>query len=273
MAGAPRPRSGNTTLHRDGTVSYWSVYDQRWHRSRAIPDRELAAMDRASRRRVSRHTAKRNPARRQAYLTRAGRGDHPSDVGAYGIVIKEERNGRGHETVVSGFVYERSAAADDDLQQVQQMIHEGVSTEDIGRTLYRQRNPARRQARSTPKGTANQPAAFLLGAVPHAWDTGVPLPDSWQGYALSDPEVGTQWVMYLGRSGGERSYSAIKRWAPDARRKRNGVGSYQGVRYVRKAGVIRYKDPETGRKMKIAQREGGMREFRRRVERYLRRAA
>ena len=193
MAGAPRPRSGNTTLHRDGTVSYWSVYDQRWHRSRAIPDRELAAMDPASRRRVSRHTAKRNP--------------------------------------------------------------------------------ARRQARSTPKGTANQPAAFLLGAVPHAWDTGVPLPYSWQGYALSDPEDGTQWVMYLGRSGGERSYSAIKRWAPDARRKRNGVGSYQGVRYVRKAGVIRYKDPETGRKMKIAQREGGMREFRRRVERYLRRAA
>jgi len=34
------------TFHRDGTVSYWSVYQQAWKRQNAalIPDRELAAM-------------------------------------------------------------------------------------------------------------------------------------------------------------------------------------------------------------------------------------
>jgi hypothetical protein len=43
------------TYHRDGTVTYWSVYHQRWvHRSRSISDEELAAAgdDRA---RIMRH--------------------------------------------------------------------------------------------------------------------------------------------------------------------------------------------------------------------------
>lgn len=46
----------NTTCHRDGTVTYWSVYEERWRRRIAhIPDRELAAMGEAERVRVMRH--------------------------------------------------------------------------------------------------------------------------------------------------------------------------------------------------------------------------
>jgi hypothetical protein len=41
-------------LHRDGTVTYWSVYEQCWRRMpiARIPERELAAMERAARERV-----------------------------------------------------------------------------------------------------------------------------------------------------------------------------------------------------------------------------
>lgn len=47
------------TLHRDGTVSYWSVYEQRWRRDLAgsIADRELAAMNDDERERIRRHAA------------------------------------------------------------------------------------------------------------------------------------------------------------------------------------------------------------------------
>lgn len=45
-----------TTLHRDGTVTYWSVYNQEWKRhTDYVPDRELAAMGDAERERVMRH--------------------------------------------------------------------------------------------------------------------------------------------------------------------------------------------------------------------------
>ena len=38
--------NGDATFHRDGSVSYWSVYRQQWVREMAasIQDRELAAM-------------------------------------------------------------------------------------------------------------------------------------------------------------------------------------------------------------------------------------
>jgi len=32
------------SLHPDGTVTYWSVFEQRWIRTDVIPDREFAAM-------------------------------------------------------------------------------------------------------------------------------------------------------------------------------------------------------------------------------------
>jgi hypothetical protein len=46
-------------LNRDGTVTYWSVYSQQWReRVRSIPDRELAAMSRNDRSRVTAHLKK-----------------------------------------------------------------------------------------------------------------------------------------------------------------------------------------------------------------------
>ena len=43
-------------LHRDGTVTYWSVYDQRWiKRGESISRDDLAAMNREERERVRKH--------------------------------------------------------------------------------------------------------------------------------------------------------------------------------------------------------------------------
>lgn len=39
-------------FHRDSSVTYWSVYDQAWRRSWSVPDRELAAMPEAERRKI-----------------------------------------------------------------------------------------------------------------------------------------------------------------------------------------------------------------------------
>jgi len=45
-----------TTMHKDGTVSHWSVYQQqRVVRAVAVPDCELAAMPERERVRVMRH--------------------------------------------------------------------------------------------------------------------------------------------------------------------------------------------------------------------------
>ena len=51
------------SLHRDGTVTYWSVYQQSWcvHVVR-IPDRELAAMSTRDVSRILRHFSKPSPA-------------------------------------------------------------------------------------------------------------------------------------------------------------------------------------------------------------------
>jgi len=44
------------TYHRDGTVTYWSVYNQVWvGHSSDVPDRELAAMPSDERQKVQRH--------------------------------------------------------------------------------------------------------------------------------------------------------------------------------------------------------------------------
>lgn len=44
------------TCHKDGTVTYWSVYQQVWvKRASSIPDNELAAMNNKERERVMRH--------------------------------------------------------------------------------------------------------------------------------------------------------------------------------------------------------------------------
>ncbi len=48
------------TFHRDHTVTFWSVYEQRWVRCKAsrISDAELASMSDSERRRVARIVAK-----------------------------------------------------------------------------------------------------------------------------------------------------------------------------------------------------------------------
>ena len=45
----------HTTIHKDGTVTYWSVYQQQWvRRVLRVPDQELAAMSADERARVVR---------------------------------------------------------------------------------------------------------------------------------------------------------------------------------------------------------------------------
>jgi hypothetical protein len=43
----------HTIIHRDGTVTYWSVYEQCWARhAHSVPDSELAAMSQREREHV-----------------------------------------------------------------------------------------------------------------------------------------------------------------------------------------------------------------------------
>lgn len=58
LTNATRPSHGKTSYHRDGTVTYWSVYLQVWCRSWHLDDRELAAMSHNERERVLRHTGR-----------------------------------------------------------------------------------------------------------------------------------------------------------------------------------------------------------------------
>jgi hypothetical protein len=54
----PRREEGRkmkTKYHRDNTVTIWSVYQQRWIRTRHVSDAELAAMPPSERLRVCRH--------------------------------------------------------------------------------------------------------------------------------------------------------------------------------------------------------------------------
>ena len=55
---SPKMKDGmKLTTHKDGAVSYWSVYDQVWKRQPAatIPDREIAAMPYSDRRRIEKN--------------------------------------------------------------------------------------------------------------------------------------------------------------------------------------------------------------------------
>lgn len=48
-----------STYHRDGTVTYWSVYHQQWiRRADSVPNNELAAMSTEEREKVLRHLGK-----------------------------------------------------------------------------------------------------------------------------------------------------------------------------------------------------------------------
>jgi hypothetical protein len=51
-----RRNTMKTTYHKDGTVTYWSVFQQQWIRhSDSVSDQELAAMSAAERAKVLKH--------------------------------------------------------------------------------------------------------------------------------------------------------------------------------------------------------------------------
>ena len=49
-----------TTYHRDGQVTYGSVYGQRWIKTHKIPDDDLATMSPKEVERITKHVAKFN---------------------------------------------------------------------------------------------------------------------------------------------------------------------------------------------------------------------
>lgn len=50
-----RQQTTKPRCHADGTVTYWSVYEQQWRTAYRVPDQELAAMQEQERRRVQAH--------------------------------------------------------------------------------------------------------------------------------------------------------------------------------------------------------------------------
>lgn len=46
-------------LHRDGTVTLWDVYEQRWKRVKHVTDEVMATLPRKERERILRHFGKR----------------------------------------------------------------------------------------------------------------------------------------------------------------------------------------------------------------------
>jgi hypothetical protein len=50
------------TLHRDGSITFWSVYNQCWTRAVRVSDCELAAMHADDRKRCQRQMARYNAA-------------------------------------------------------------------------------------------------------------------------------------------------------------------------------------------------------------------
>lgn len=53
-----RPRSGQTTLHRDGSVTHFDIFRQQWVRDTHLSDEVLMSMSATERERVLRHLAR-----------------------------------------------------------------------------------------------------------------------------------------------------------------------------------------------------------------------
>ena len=60
MTRTDRPKTGRTTLHRDGTVTTYNIFREQWQRGRRVSDRVLASMGEEERRRVLRHLERHN---------------------------------------------------------------------------------------------------------------------------------------------------------------------------------------------------------------------
>lgn len=53
-----RPKSGKTTYHRDGTVTWWDLYVERWIRVDHFTDQQWATMSEPEFSRIERHFAR-----------------------------------------------------------------------------------------------------------------------------------------------------------------------------------------------------------------------
>jgi hypothetical protein len=63
-------KTNRVTVHRDNSITYWSVYGQAWvYRANIVPDRELAAMPPALREIVVCAMRKNTEADRERYLS------------------------------------------------------------------------------------------------------------------------------------------------------------------------------------------------------------
>jgi len=60
MRFAPRPHRGDTTFHKDGTVTVWDVYRQTWRRGSNPCDELLASLDETTRTKIIQHTGQDN---------------------------------------------------------------------------------------------------------------------------------------------------------------------------------------------------------------------
>lgn len=69
-------------LHKDGRVTYWSVYEQRWVKGARVPDRELAAMSAPERKKVQAHLARHGGA-----MANPRRRKNPNSGGPYYTIV------------------------------------------------------------------------------------------------------------------------------------------------------------------------------------------
>lgn len=53
-----RPKSGKTTYHRDGTVTWWDLYVEQWIRVDHFTDQQWATMSEPEFSRIERHLAR-----------------------------------------------------------------------------------------------------------------------------------------------------------------------------------------------------------------------
>jgi hypothetical protein len=46
-----------TKFHRDGSITYWDVYKQRWHRTHSVTEKVLATLPESERKRILKRKA------------------------------------------------------------------------------------------------------------------------------------------------------------------------------------------------------------------------
>lgn len=85
--------------HNNGTVTYWSVYQQAWVTTSSVPDAELAAMPEKDRRRVMLHFASHGDDAAQAWLDEQREAKREIDDTAIAMLQDEAARAGDHEQV------------------------------------------------------------------------------------------------------------------------------------------------------------------------------